>query len=295
MRQAAELTPDGPDLAPAADATRILMLSTTDIAGGRRDLLERMLASVAAFAAERPDVPLTMILLAQNAGANEPAWPPFAVVQRVPGRLSLSAARNYMLAEARRRGLLDARTVVLFPDDDCWYPPGALSAIHAAFASRPDLDLWFCRYASTPVEASTASDRPASAAETARRASSNTIAVRGHLLAAGLAFDESLGVGTPNGGGEDTDFALAALGRARVALFRDAACIGHRDSDPSFVARYYRGALLALAANADISGVAREYHRKLLVGLYFLLRGRLGPGPYVRAVTASFGRLRRRR
>ena len=238
-----------------------------------------MLNSVAAFANAPTAVPQRLLMLVQRADRPEQAagFRPHGFLDAIATteRLSLSAARNLLIERAHAAGLFHAGSVVLFPDDDCWYPEGALQRITDAFASSPDLDLWFCRYSSSPESMSGYADRPAKIADVVRKASSNTIAVRGHLLAGGLRFDETLGVGTPDNGGEDTAFAIAAFGRARSARVLDAACIGHRDPDRQFVARYYRGALLAIARNPDVAGTGFEMLRKLAVGIVLMLQRRL--------------------
>jgi len=281
---------------PETTAIRlVLMISTTDAQGGRAEPLARMVRSVEAFASRRPDLRLRLMLLVQRSdGSVSPVenMPSFVETGHTSDRLSLSAARNRQIDAARTLGLFGPDAVVLFPDDDCWYPDGVLDGIVSAFAVRPDLDLWFCRYSSQPFPFAAGAERLATAADTTRRASSNTFAFRGHLLADDLAFDETLGVGTPNAGGEDTAFALAAFARSRLALFLDSACIGHRDADPSFIAKYYRGALIALARNASVAGVPAEFARKLMVGAYLVMRGRLPARRYLDDAAAGLGAFR---
>lgn len=52
-------------------------------------------------------------------------------------------------------------------------------------------------------------------------------------------FDETLGLGTPAGSGEDTDYAMRAWHMARRTLYYDAPLIGHRDKDMAGRTRYY--------------------------------------------------------
>ena len=272
-------------------ALSVVMISTTDALGGRADLLERMLDLVAAFADAPPAIPLRLLMLVQRADRPEQAagFRPHGCLDAIATthRLSLSAARNLLIERARAAGLFHARSVVFFPDDDCWYPEGALPHITGAFANSPDLDLWFCRYSSSPESMSGYAERPAKIADVVRKASSNTLAVRGHLLAGGLRFDETLGVGTPDNGGEDTAFAIAAFGRSRSARVLDGACIGHRDPDRRFVARYYRGALFAIARNSDVSGTGFEMLRKLAVGAVLMLQRRLDPRHFASSAAAA--------
>ncbi|WP_187371408.1 glycosyltransferase family A protein [Methylobacterium oryzihabitans] len=271
----------------------LVMISTSDAESGRTEMLDRMIDSVAAFAARRPAIQITLLLLMQR--SQDPAalaarnWPSFVEVSHVPGRLSLSAARNRLIAEARGRQSFRDDVLVLFPDDDCWYPDGVLEGIYDIFDSRPRLDLWFCRYSSAPLPYLPGGEVPARAAQVTRRASSNTFVFRGRIFADGLGFDETLGVGTPNLGGEDTSVALSAYGRARETLFLDRACIGHRDPDVRFVSRYYRGALFALARNARVPGVRAEFTRKLMVGGYLVLSRRLPLRSFLGDASAGCG------
>jgi hypothetical protein len=273
------------------------MISTTDALGGRADLLERMLSSVETFANAAPLVSQHLLMLVQRADCPEQAagLRPFAFLDAIATsrRLSLSAARNLLIERGRTFGLFHEHSVVLFPDDDCWYPEGALQRITNAFATSPDLDLWFCRYSSSPESMSGYAERPARIADVVRMASSNTLVVRGHLLAGGLRFDETLGVGTPDNGGEDTAFAIAAFGRSRNARVLDGPCIGHRDPDREFVARYYRGALLAIARNLDVPGTWFEMLRKLAVGAVLMLQRRLDVWNFASSTTAALAMLLR--
>ena len=126
-----------------------------------------------------------------------------------------------------------------------------------------------------------------------RNASSNTMFVRGRLLATINRFDESLGVGTPNLGGEDLDFAMRAHRVARLSYFCDQAAIGHRDKLVHLRATYYRGSLMVLARYALRNlGAAREYARKVAIGFYLVLRRELPLGAFLAANTLALGELR---
>ena len=135
--------------------TDIVLFSTTDTANGRPEVLERMLASVACELKRMPEGTNCMLaLLLQNCPderlrALQATFPPFVAPVAVPGRTSLSAARN-TLFNCLRHGQIGPDAVVGFPDDDCWYPDGSLAFIVQQFARRATLDFWFSRYAALP-------------------------------------------------------------------------------------------------------------------------------------------------
>lgn len=179
-----------------------------------------------------------------------------------------------------------------FPDDDAWYPPGLLDRVAAVFAAIPDLDFWFCRYASAPVAVvlpHAPSDRPPGMRDVVRNASSNTIFVRGSL-ARSLRFDDTLGVGTAMGSAEDTDYAVRACLAGRRTLFADAAFVGHHDKDLACRARYFPGEVMVIARHARrVPALRRELIRKVGVGAYLGLRGVLPFGVLGSSLYRPFG------
>src|SRR5689334_7737704 len=102
---------------------QVLLVSTTDLKSPRRDVLDRMLASMVVSAEELSQDRLTLAMLFQNCGEGRlPALPRFAVGFSVEHRLPLSAARNRVLRRLAEERHFDTDTVIAFPDDDCWYP-----------------------------------------------------------------------------------------------------------------------------------------------------------------------------
>jgi len=270
--------------------TDVVLISTTDHRNAPPGILDRMLASVQEAARARPDLRIRHALLLQNCTPAErdrrlADLPAFVIAESVEGRLSLSAARNKLLMNLAKSDAIGADSIVAFPDDDCWYPPDTLPLIVGLFETDPTLDLWFCRYASRPMPVSAMSaERRARARDVVRSASSNTIFVRGRIARAIGRFDANLGVGTPNLGGEDTDFALKAHALARTSRFCDAALIGHRDPQPALRARYYPGSLLVLGRHAATSfPLMLEYLRKIAIGFVLLLRGELSWRAFIAA------------
>lgn len=248
-----------------------------------------MIASIECFRAANPAVELRSMLLLQRVDpAVTPDIPDWIDLIVTSERLSLSAARNRMIAAAA--GLHDD-AIVAFPDDDAWYPAGTLEHIVASFVGRDALDLWFCRYGRAACWQSGVREIVPSLQQTLSFASSNTTVVRGRMLRLAGNFSESLGVGTPAGGGEDTDFSMRCWHAARHSLYCDAMAVGHRDADPSIRAKYYAGSLLAIARNANASWAARmAWLRKLAVGAAFTAMGRLSPGNFTRAIAAAHRR-----
>ncbi|HVV79194.1 MAG TPA: hypothetical protein VHD59_06235 [Pseudolabrys sp.] len=274
----------------------LVLISTSDVGAGRSDVLDRMLRSVAQAAETmRPHVSIKVLLLLQKCPEYR-YWtisktlPDF--VQAIPSveTLSLSAARNLLLGFASSNGVIDSRTVVGFPDDDCWYPAGTLEHVARSFAQSPQLGLWFCRYSSKPqsITQVNRASRIASPRDVIRQASSNTIFVRGRVLRDDAVFDETLGVGTANGGGEDTEFALRAWLSSNQSFYLPVPVIGHRDKTPQLRPKYYRGGLIALARHArQQPRIGVELARKLAVGVYLVGTRQLPVAAFRTAVSAA--------
>lgn len=244
------------------DYPPILLISTTDGRGDRTELLQRMVASVARFRTAT-GAAVRLLLLRQCAEDGSIDLPPWVEVSEVTGHLPLSVARNRLIESVT----VEPDAVVAFPDDDAWYPDGALEHIVHRFQAQPTLDFWFCRYGSEPIAIDPARERQPVLQDVLREASSNTIVVRGRVLNAIGGFDPELGVGAPLGSAEDTDFAIRAFRAARVSQMLDAAVIGHRDRNTAMRARYYRGALITIVRHArSIPGGRKAALRKVAVG-----------------------------
>ena len=268
----------------------LILISTTDMKGGRADVRDRMLQALGESERTLRGDRMVLALLLQNCPPEElrafaMALPAYVRPVAVAGRVPLSTARNILLRQLATDGAIATDTLVAFPDDDCWYPSGFLVQVAILFARNPELDLWFCRYASNPSQARFAEAEPGIArpAEIVRNASSNTIFMRGRVVNAIGEFDEGLGVGTPMGGAEDLDYVLRAGRVARRTAYCDAALVGHRDKSRQLLARYYASSLLVLARHAR-NGISREFHRKIAVGIYYVLRRRLPLAEFGRAL-----------
>src|SRR5215217_2139717 len=110
----------------------LVLIATSDILSGRTNLLDRMLISVGEAAARSQ---IALLLLLQNCAGHNPIakLPQCVTVFRTEEQLPLSAARNRLLVFAAQRGWVHEDSIFLFPDDDCWYPDGALANIATAF------------------------------------------------------------------------------------------------------------------------------------------------------------------
>jgi len=265
----------------------IHLFTTTDWRGPRRADLVRLLDSVERSRAA--GVSVHHHLLLQNCppetlAAERASLPAQTHVTAIPGRASISAARNQIIAAALAETPFGADDIVAFPDDDCFYADGFLARLEAAFAARPGLDLLLCRVSKDPEDGPDGlrDIAPASAAQIVRLTMSNSMFLRGSLAATLGAFDPTLGLGTPARGGEDTDYAVRALLAGNATGFIDRPLVGHPPADRSAAARYYHGAAIVLARYARRRpALMREYLRKLLVGLVFTLQGRVPARIYV--------------
>ena len=268
----------------------VLLFTTTDLNSSRGADFERLLASVDAAAAA--GVPVRHSVLLQNCGPaalarHREGAPAHRRFEAVEGAVSISGARNRQMKAASREAPASGGDIVGFPDDDCWFPSGFLARLEAVFAARPALDLVVCRCARAPDTASfgAGDTRPVSARAVVRLSSSNTMFLRGSLLGPVGGFDPALGLGTPSGGGEDTDYVIRAFLRSREAGFIDRALVGHPEPDRASTAKYFRGAFIVLARHAGSRpALTREFLRKVLVGLYFIGCGNLSPGTFGRAL-----------
>lgn len=271
----------------------VILLSTTDLRGQREWEFAQLLASIARNVDRGAHVRLHVLLqncppvtLARLRGQA----PSYCHLSAIEGRCSLSTARNRLTGTALAQVMPSPDDVVGFPDDDCWYPDHVARSLADAFAARPDLDVLICRVSpqpdSTPVTADEV--RPARVRDIVRLTTSNSLFVRGSIFLRVGAFDPELGVGTANGGAEDTDYAIRALLMAGRASLIDRALIAHAEPDQASAAKYYRGALIVLARHARRRpALMVEFLRKILVGNYFMARRRLSPRLLLSALAAA--------
>jgi hypothetical protein len=272
--------------------SEILFMTTTDAAGDRSGDFERLLSSIEAAL---PGRDWRMLLLVQRASSSKDIagrLPANVDVRTIPDRVSASRARNLLLHAAQKQGLLAKAPLVAFPDDDCWYPKESLARIVNLFRADQDLDFWFCRYASAPQAPArllSGQMRSPSVFEVASEASSNTMFLRGRILETVGEFDEQLGIGTANNGGEDTDYALRAFHQSRKCRFVNRALIGHRDYTPRLRSRYFRGSLIAIVRHTAMRPVSVALLlRKLMVGGILVATRNMSSQEFRTAVREAF-------
>ncbi len=259
----------------------IILLTTTDLGGPRRADFARLVASIAASASL--GLRIRSLVLLQNCPLDKRAliastMPACCRVFAVSNRMSLSAARNHLLDLMIAEEAPSCDDIVGFPDDDCWYPVSFHQRLSQVFASCGTLDLLVCRVSLEPdLDAFDARDvTPITTPQVVRLPNSNSMFLRASLVANVGRFDPTLGLGTPNGGGEDTDFVVRAYLLANAAGIIDRPLVGHPEPDRTTAAKYFRGALIVLARHGRQSpALLRELLRKVLVGLYFVVCGKL--------------------
>lgn len=271
----------------------LILFSTTDLKGARHAEFGRMLRSLGRNALGPQ--PLRCYMLLQNCSdedlvALRAHAPGCCHLMAIGTNCSISAARNRLIEAATGTETFGPDDIIGFPDDDCWLPDHLAASLAATFAGSERLDLLICRIAPDPGLAAFGPGemRPAATRQVVRVATSNSMFIRGPAFLRLGRFDESLGVGTPNGGAEDTDFVIRAFLAARQSGFVDRAVVAHATPDRDSAAKYYRGALIVLARHAHRNpALFYEFLRKLLVGGYFTLCGRLRPVALLAALGAA--------
>ena len=256
----------------------VILFATTDTKGARAAEFERLTASVAASRDEVGDLRFHVLL--QNCDpaerdrrqARAPDW---CRIAAEPGRVSASAARNRLIQAALAEAPARRDDVIGFPDDDAWLPEGFIRKLAALFASCRDLDVLLCRVSPSPDSEpfDAASVAPLSMVRLVRTTMASNMFMRGSIMTRVGLFDPGLGVGTPAGGGEDTDYMIRAALVAGRSGFIDRPLVGHPVPSNLKKGAYYSSGLTVLARYARRHpALMREFRRKVLVGLYFVLR-----------------------
>lgn len=195
-----------------------------------------------------------------------------------PTMLSLSEARNRMIKFLKENNMIHENDLIAFPDDDCWYPQQTLKFIFNQFEQLPSLDLFFCKYRQTNHEKPILEkvNYSVSTRELIRNASSNTIFIRGKITNQLDGFDRELGVGAPNNGGEDLDYAIRAYIQADNVAFLNSYIIGHRNKDSSLRGKYFRGSAIVLNRYKYKSFIFFfESIRKFFIGMTLIAKGEI--------------------
>jgi glycosyltransferase involved in cell wall biosynthesis len=202
---------------------------------GRSEPLRPLLTSLAA----QQGVPFEVILVDQNADDRlVPLVAEFAT--RLTLRHVRAERRNSSFA--RNAGLPHCRGALIgFPDDDCLYPPGALSVVAAAFAADPALDVLTGPAASPAGGLGSGRWLATPAAITRANVFITVICfnlfLRRAVLHAIGGFDEALGVGAEFGSCEENDLVIRALAAGYGGRYYPGLRIVHPDKRLSIVAR----------------------------------------------------------
>lgn len=225
---------------------------------------------------------------AEQAGEIKRQLPDWAEILSVEGRLSSPAARNVMIHRLMDDASFAPDAFVAFPDDDAWYPSGALACVAAHFQS-PDLQLLLCRYGPSPSAAGCSTAFAATLQQALSRGACAAIFVRAALLAELGGFHPLLGLGTRLSGGEDTEFVHRAFQRAgKNAAWVPGFLVGHAAAEPAKKAKYYEGGLTAIMAHSRTSAAARvALVRKLAVGIWLVLKRQMSFPAYLRSVRVA--------
>jgi hypothetical protein len=267
------------------------LLTTCHLQKDGVDDLLRLVGSVDSALPEQALDSLKHIILLQGCScarrsqieAQVPQWVRLLSTTR---SLSSPAARNAMLDHLLADEGFNPDAFVGFPDDDCWYPPGALACVARHFGTKPDLQLLVSRYGPSPSAAECVTARRASLQQALSRGACAAIFVRASLVARLGGFHELLGLGTKLSGGEDTEFVHRAFHYAKgEAAYVPGTLVGHAEAEPAKKANYYEGGLAALMAHSRTSSAARlAVMRKIAVGGWLVIRHRMSVRQYYRAL-----------
>lgn len=280
-----------------------LLLTTCHLQNDGIEDLIRLVASVEAALLGNEVVSLRHIILLQGCRSTrrreiQRQLPPWVELLFTDRSLSSPAARNVLISHLLADSRFDSRAFVGFPDDDAWYPTGALACVARHFGSAIDLQLLLSRYGPCPSAADCNGGCRASLQQALSHGACAAIFVRAGLLAQLGGFSELLGLGTELSGGEDTEFVHRAFQHAnKQILCVPGTLVGHAAADPLKKAKYYEGALAAIMAHSHTSTAARmALLRKLLAGVWLVIRHRMSVSQYLRSLrraraTASFVRV----
>ena len=183
---------------------------------------------------------------------------------------NLSAARNLGLVHAKG-------DVIAFPDDDCWYEPGVVAAVLAAFKHQP---AWRGVVAEWVEQTQAHGGQPRDALLSQARwrrfrdgdASSISLFIKTDLLRQVGGFDARLGVGQWFGAGEETDLILTLLATGATLARCPAARVHHHHAAPGQLPPV--GNWHAVLRRARGTGALYAKHR---LGWVVFVRGLLAP------------------
>lgn len=249
---------------------KCLLLTTSIYSDKCFDNLKRLLNSIGSS----DDIDIEMHILIQNNPENlSIELPSFIKLHTIPNVVSLSKARNYMLERVLDKNF--NYDIVMFPDDDCWFPNNNFRDILDYFF-RSKCDFIITKYRlKCHDDLKTVRSYSPDVFTCLKNSSSITIFTSGKLFNKFLRFDERLGVGAEYSGGEDLDYALQSYFNSKQAVFLDGYLLAHNDKNEENKVKYYEGSLFVFVKNISISYVVwLLLIRKILVGVYYVISGK---------------------
>lgn len=140
-------------------------------------------------------------------------------IQHVSSQPGLSRARNVGIPYCKG-------SIIAFPDDDCWYPPGLLSAIKTEIEGEMVSAGLTCRCTDEQGRLAAGGDSPRpgiiSKHNVWHRGVSATMFLRAEVVAQVGLFDETLGLGSESyfKSGEESDYLLRVLRLEQRMIYR---------------------------------------------------------------------------
>lgn len=196
------------------------------------------------------------------------------IILREHNIISLSKARNILIAEANNLKLTDKCVFVSLPDDDCWYPKSFWNNF-LELEKREAFDLFYTQFSSHPLE-KLCDNNEHTTSNLIRNASSNTTFYSSIVFKNTGIFNEEFGVGAKNNGGEDLDFAIRASLISKNIYYSNCHAIGHRDPLPEFRYKYFQGSFGILKKYKFKSlSLFFNFIRKFAVGCVFYIQGQI--------------------
>ncbi len=270
------------------------LLTTCNAHRDDRDDLLRLIDSVGAAVAAGEVGRLRHFVLIQQSGPEDflalervvPDW-----VELISSEIALSSskARNMLIAHYLRSDAFDPAAFVGFPDDDAWYPAGALACLTQHFGTPNGLQFLLARFGPEPSSKNCRSLQRMNLNRALSRGACAAMFLRTSLLQRLGGFNEILGLGSVLKGAEDTDLSIRAfyLAAGRSAYLPEY-IVGHAAMPPAKKAEYFEAGLAVIMAHRHSSPAARvAVVRRLLVGVWHVLRGRLSWTGYFSAVRRS--------
>ncbi|HJS86566.1 MAG TPA: glycosyltransferase family A protein [Acetobacteraceae bacterium] len=237
-----------------------LVIATLD----RTDELAALLGSLAAQSFKD----FELIIVDQNADdrlvPTLAAFPSLRIRRLRCSVRALSLARNYGLAQCNG-------DLVGFPDDDCLFPPGTLTAVDAAF--RADAALALLSGPAVSPDGALGSGRwspvsgPITVATVWTRVIAFNMFIRRDTLSSVGGFDETLGVGARFGSAEETDLAIRVIQAGNKAFYDTNLHVIHPDK------RMTRAAIArAFSYGTGLGRVLRKHRVATHVASQFFVR-----------------------